>query len=152
MLSGKPKIANDLLEKLTKDRRESLSPIDPRYLKSFYEQCLKRDNIDGIAYLVNYSARYGTDTSTYPINNFRGALDHHLNRNFDLSKVMTFLKFYQRHFADKARKEFSQVDTKTKEISDSAILGLSQSIFAKSDGLVDMPALMDHLVDQVGTR
>jgi hypothetical protein len=147
VLNGKPNIANDLLEKLTRDRRETLSPIDPRYLKQFYTQCFKRDNIDGIAYLVNYSARYGTDTSDYPINNFRGALDYHLNRNFDLNKVMTFLKFYQRHFADKARSEFNKLDSTSKEISESALLGLSKSIFAQSDGLVDMPALVDHLVD-----
>ena len=110
VLANRPQYANDLLFKLTKDRTESLSPIDPRYLNKFFTQCLKADNIDGVAHLVNYSERYGVDLSNYPINNFRSALDYYLNTKFDLSKVMTFVKFYQRHFSDKARKEFDKVD------------------------------------------
>jgi len=65
---------------------------------------------------------------------------------------MTFLKFYQKHFADKARKEFNNVEATSKDLPDSTLLALSKSIFGQSDGLVDMPALVDHLVDQVGTR
>ena len=98
VLANRLQYANDLLFKLTKDRTESLSPIDPRYLHKFFTQSLKKDNIDGVAHLVNYSERYGVDLSNYPINNFRSALDFYLNTKFDLNKVMTFVKFYQRHF------------------------------------------------------
>lgn len=110
VLANRPQYANDLLFKLTKDHTESLSPIDPRYLNKFFTQCLKRDNIDGVAHLVNYSERYGVDLSNYPINNFRSALDYYLNTKFDFNKVMTFVKFYQRHFSDKARREFDKVE------------------------------------------
>ena len=68
--------------------------MDPRYLHKFFEQSLKHDNLDGVAHLVNYSERYGVDLSGFPVNNFRSAIDFYLNKKFDLSKVMTFLKFY----------------------------------------------------------
>ena len=103
ILAGKSQVANDLLVKLTNNRESNLSSVDPRFLTSFFEQSLKQDNIDGIAHLVNFAERFGVDLGQYPINKFRGALDYYLNREFDLSKVMTFLKFYQRHFADRAR-------------------------------------------------
>lgn len=126
--------------------------MDPRYLQKFFEQSLKRDNLDGVAHLVNYSERYGVDLSGFPVNNFRSAIDYYLNKKFDLSKVMTFLKFYQRHMQDKARREFDQVEPISKEISDEAIHSLSNKIFGQSDGLIDLPALFDHLVSQVGSR
>jgi len=125
VLSDRLEIANDMLVKLTQDYSESLSLVDPRFLLKFFEQSLKRDNIDGVAYLVNYNVRYGIDTSNYPINNFRAALDHYLNRKFDLNKVMIFLKFYQQHFADRARREFDKVEPAQQELSDSTILALS---------------------------
>ena len=94
VLGGRTQLANSTLVKLTKDRSESLSPVDPRFLSKFFEQSLQKDNLDGVAHLVNYSERYGTDTSSLPINNFRAALDFYLNKKFDLSKIMTFMKFY----------------------------------------------------------
>ena len=39
-----------------------------------------------------------------------------------------------------------------KELSESTILALSNSIYGQSEGLVDMDSLVDHLVSQVGTR
>lgn len=94
--------ASKIIAKLTSDRSELLSPIDPRYLQKFFTECVKKDYIDGVAHLVNYCDRYSVDTSNYPVNSFRSALDHYLNRQFDLSKIMIFLKFYQRHINDRA--------------------------------------------------
>ena len=94
VLGNDMRAASDLLTKLTKDRTEMLSPIDTRYLQKFLQRCLKQDQLDGVAHLVNYCARYGVDTRDFPANSFRPALDHYLNRNFDLSKIMIFLKFY----------------------------------------------------------
>ena len=108
--------------------------------------------MDGIAHLVNYCNRYGVDTSSYPVEKFRGALDHYLNRQFDLSKVMIFVKFYQRHIADRARNAFDQVDPQMKDLPDSTILGVSKQVYGASEGLVDFTALSDFLVDQVGAR
>ena len=53
---------------------------------------------------------------------------------------------------DKARREFDQVEPVSKEISDETIHSLSNKIFGQSDGLIDLPALFDHLVTQVGSR
>jgi len=39
---------------------------------------------------------------------------------------MTFLKFYQKHFADKARKEFNKVEVTSKDLPDSTLLALSK--------------------------
>ena len=37
LLSGKTQLANDLIQKLTVDMKENLSPVDPRYLRKFFE-------------------------------------------------------------------------------------------------------------------
>lgn len=63
VLADKSQVANSTLMKLTKDLNASLSPVDPRFLKTFFEQSVKNDNIDGVAHLVNYSGRYGVDLS-----------------------------------------------------------------------------------------
>ena len=86
------------------------------------------------------------------MNSFRSALDHYLNRDFDLSKIMIFLKFYQRHIADRSRHAFDKVDSSQKELTDSTILSLTSSIYGQSEGLVDFSSLVEHLVDQVGAR
>ena len=40
VLAGQSQLANSTLVKLTKDRSESLSPVDPRFLGKFFEQSL----------------------------------------------------------------------------------------------------------------
>lgn len=65
---------------------------------------------------------------------------------------MIFVKFYQRHIADRARSAFDQVDPNMKDLPDSTILGVSKQIYGASEGLVDFTALTDYLVDQVGSR
>ena len=67
---------------------------------------------------MNYSDRYDVNLGDYPLNKFRSALDYYLNKNFDLNKVMTFLKFYQRHMQDRARNEFEKLGSSDKELSD----------------------------------
>ena len=87
-------------------------------MRKYFEDCIKRDNIDGTAHLVNYSERYGVSLGTFPINKFRAALDHYLNERFDMNKVMTFLKFYSKHFRDRARTEFAKIEPAQEHISD----------------------------------
>lgn len=118
VLANKLQVANNLIQKLQRDGSEQLSPIDPRYLHKYFVQSLKADNIDGVAHLVNYSHRYGVNLGNLPINNFRAALDNYLNVRFDMSKVMTFLKFYEKHFADRFRQEFSKLAPVGRDISD----------------------------------
>ena len=105
ILNGQLSNANDMLAKLSKDHTEHFSPIDPRYLESFFGDSIANDNFDGIAYLVNYCKRYGVDVSNFPIHKFRSGLDYYLNKRFNLSKIMTFTKFYQKYYGDLADRE-----------------------------------------------
>jgi len=105
-----------------------------------------------VAHIVNYGERYGIDMSSYPINNFRSALDYYLNKKFDLSKVMVFLNFYQKHFSDRARHAFDKIESAEQVLSDETIHAVSKQIFGKSDGLVDLPSLFEYLVQSVGKR
>ena len=57
--------------------------------------------MDGIAYLVNYARAFDVSLQDYNLNSFRPALDYYLNKKFNLSKVMTFFKFYDRYYQDK---------------------------------------------------
>ena len=146
LLAGKTSLANEILAKLATDRSGHLSPVDPRYLVQFFELSLKNDNLDGVAHLVNYSDRYGVNLGDYPIGNFRSALNYYLNKNFDLNKVMTFLKFYQKYTSDRAASEFEKLGNNSADLSESEILQVSKGIFETSDGLVDLPAVFDFLV------
>lgn len=47
-------LANEMLVKLSKEKDELSSGIDKDYLKDYFNQSLKTDNFDGIAYLTNY--------------------------------------------------------------------------------------------------
>lgn len=87
--------ANTQLDRLTHDMTELESPVDPHYLRYHLNNCLKLDQIDGIAYLTNYFERYNVDVSDMPLHRFHSMLDYYLNHNFDLSKVMIFCKFYR---------------------------------------------------------
>ena len=46
-------VANSMISKLNHDG-VGPNPILPKYLEYFYEECLKKDNFDGIAHLTNY--------------------------------------------------------------------------------------------------
>jgi hypothetical protein len=72
----------------------SLNPIDAHYLKAHFKNCLQKDSFDGVAFLTNYCQKNGVSVSSYDIGQFKQLLDYYLNSEFNLSKVMAFVKFY----------------------------------------------------------
>ena len=152
LLSKQFTVANDNLAKLTRDYTEALSPIDTRYLEAFFRDSLASDNIDGVAHLVNYANRYDVDVSSYPIQRFRAGLDYYLNKNFNLNKVMTFTKFYQRYYADQIDREAGQFLRESEELTEEERYALSKRVFGKNEDLVDMRSLSEYLVRSLGGR
>lgn len=69
-------------------------PIDTKYLQKYFDYCLKRDNLEGIAFLSNYCEKQKIKIGNWNLSNFRTAINHYLNVDFDVSKVMVFTKFY----------------------------------------------------------
>lgn len=104
-------------------------------LNSFFEQCLKKDNFDGLAHLASYVERYQIDISKWEMSRFRSAIDFYLNHSFDINKLLTFSRFYI-HFAN------SQL-VNSSEFS---------NVFGELESLVDMNALFSYLVEKVGTK
>jgi hypothetical protein len=120
--------------------------VNTHYLDSFLKKSLKQDNIDGVAYLVNYCKSLEISTADLSVNSFRPALDYYMNKNFNLSKVMTFLKLYSTFCADRAEQVLSE------EIAQEEMASVADQIFGKTDDLVDLDALANYLVQQAGER
>ena len=104
IMRGNLKMANTFISSLTTSS-STISDINENYLKEFYKMSLKEDNLDGIAYLVNYAKEFEISLKDFNLNSFRPALDYYMNKDFNLSKVMTFLKFYDRYYQDKTLHE-----------------------------------------------
>ena len=104
-------------------------------LSSFFKQCLKKDNFDGLAHLASYVERYQVNISTWEISRFRSAIDFYLNHSFDINKLLTFSRFYI-HYAN------SQLVNNAE----------FQNVFGELESLVDMNALFGYLVEKVGTK
>ena len=73
----------------------SLIPNDS--LNSFFCRSISQDNFDGLASLVNYVERGQIDISDWEMGRFRSGLDFYLNHAFNISKVLTFSRFYAHH-------------------------------------------------------
>ena len=76
-------------------------------------------------------------------------MDYYLNKDFNLDKVMTFIKFYQRYYADVMAKECPE---KGEEMQEGEMYALSKRVFGKNEDLVDMRSLSDYLVRSLGGR
>jgi ATP-dependent Lon protease len=86
-------------------------------------------------------------TAHWKLGKFRSALDFYLNHSFDLSKVLTFVRYYTRHLSDR-------LDSVT--ISSSSSLEDKQrafdSVFGEVETLVDLDALFSFLVEKTGSK
>ena len=150
LLSSHLSKCNEMLAKLAKDFTEEFSPIDSRYLESFFNDSLANDNFDGIAYLVNYCDRYNVDISRFPIHRFHSAIDYYLNKKFDLSKIMIFTKFYKKYYSDRADRELDTFEREGDELTEAEIFTISKRVFGKNEDLVDMKSLTEYLVKSLG--
>ena len=150
LLNGQLSVANDMLAKLSSDFTDAFSPVDTRYLEKFFSDSLNSDNFDGIAYLANYANRYNVDVGSYPLHKFRSALDYYLNKNFNLSKVMIFVKFYQKHYADRSSRELAAFQRGGEDLTDEEAFAVSKNVFGKNEDLVDINSLSQYLVKSLG--
>jgi len=79
------------------------NPISQASLEKFFEQSLKRDNFDGIALLANYCEANSVPIGDWNLSRFRTAINHYMNVDFNLSKVMIFSKFYKLYYSSRAK-------------------------------------------------
>lgn len=92
--------ANTLLQQLA-SQPTSHQAINAYFLEKYFTQCVKADNLDGVAHLTNYCERNGVNLSEWDISQLRTGLHYYLNVNFDLSKVLIFTKFYSAFYNQK---------------------------------------------------
>jgi len=92
------------------------------------------------------------DVSSFPIDKFRSGLDYYLNKKFNLSKVMTFTKFYQKYYADLSARELDAFEREGDDLTEAEAYTVSKKVFGKAENLVDMKALSEYLVKSLGER
>jgi len=92
MSQGNIENASVMLKKVQQNGTQAI--IASSRLEDFFEQCLKIDNFDGLAYLADYVEGNNVDTTAWDLNRFRSALNFYLNHSFNLNKIMTFTRFY----------------------------------------------------------
>lgn len=125
------------------------SLIDPIYIEKFYDQCLKKDRFDGLIQILAYCEKSNFDMNRLDLQAFRPALNYYLGTKFNLSKIMTFLKYYQHTVENKAAKAFESVHDKGKKLTKPKIAALSKEIFGQYEDLVDINNLSEYLVTMV---
>lgn len=145
VLSNNLKLANSVIRDLSKEVSGSC-PIDPQFLQRFYENSLKKDNFDGVAYLTNYCENHSVDVTQWNLSSFHSALDYYLNVNFNISKLMIFTKFYTLFYTQSARTVLQGENRLSEQSSAKA----AEAIFGRHDGLVDMNRLFSFIVDHTG--
>lgn len=136
-------LANSMLKALGEGKLGN-TPIHPEYLNMYFEKCLARDNLDGIAYLTNYCSKHNVNTSNWNLSSFRPALNYYLNVNYNAGKVMVFTKFYTNFYKDRKNYCFNQAN---EDLSEAASL-----IFGKYDDVIDLRSIFNYLIKQVGTK
>eukprot|EP00352_Strombidinopsis_acuminata_P002829 CAMPEP_0176400892 /NCGR_PEP_ID=MMETSP0126-20121128/47990_1 /TAXON_ID=141414 ORGANISM="Strombidinopsis acuminatum, Strain SPMC142" /NCGR_SAMPLE_ID=MMETSP0126 /ASSEMBLY_ACC=CAM_ASM_000229 /LENGTH=184 /DNA_ID=CAMNT_0017777479 /DNA_START=177 /DNA_END=731 /DNA_ORIENTATION=- len=93
-MSGHYGLADSMLKKLAGDIGTNVSPIDQAHLEQYYMDCLRKDNLNGVALGVNYAKTFGLDISEWDLSACRSGLDYYLNHVRDDSKLMTYVKLY----------------------------------------------------------
>lgn len=119
------------------------APILPEMLEKFFEQSLRSDNIDGVAYLAHYCELNDVDVSGWDINRFRSALNHYMNVDYNLSKLLTFTKFHNLYYSSRAHKVLGSLSED--QVDQATLEKASSAIFSNSDHLVDLTQLFNFL-------
>ena len=105
----------DRANRLLRDLSQSvvgLSPVDGQFLKQHFQNCLQKDSFDGIAYLTNYCQKNSVSVANYDISQFKQLLDFYLNSEFNLNKVMVFVKFYSYYYTSVQAQILNKADLK----------------------------------------
>lgn len=134
--------ANEHLYKmLTATQKSPYSLLDASDLTAFYSKSLKTDNFDGLAHLINYVEQNNISIHEWDITRFRSAVNFYLNHSFDISKLLTFVRYYVA-FGDSCLRNGSGVTDKDR----------FDEVFGELEQLVDINALFTYLVDRVGSK
>lgn len=115
-------------------------------MKIFYQQSLRRDNLDGIAYLCNYCTEREVPFEIFDLSAFHNALNYYLNVQPNISKVMIFTKFYCAYYNERQKKLL----TNAKPLKEKQMQLAAKALFSENAGLVNMPQLFGYLVEYVG--
>lgn len=139
---GDLELANEHLYKmLTSTQKSPYSLLSAADLTPFYTKSLKTDNFDGLAHLINYVEQNDISIHEWDITRFRSALNFYLNHSFDISKLLTFVRYYVA-FGDSCLRNGSGVTDKDR----------FDEVFGELEQLVDVNALFTYLVDRVGSK
>lgn len=117
-------------------------------LEEFFNESLSRDNFDGLAHLVSYLETNNIDISGWNLQRFRSALNFYLNHQFNMNKILTFVRFYVHH----AKGAIDKENTSQSVQSDQELLQQFDRVFGNLENLVDMNEVFSHLVEKVGSR
>ena len=101
-------LANKMLHELIEHGVGS-APVLPEVLAGFFHSSLKQDNLDGVAYLTEYCVRNEVDVSSWDLGLFRSSLNHYLNHDFDLGKLLIFTKFHSLYYTQRAQRVFGSL-------------------------------------------
>mgnify|MGYP006152945877 CR=1 FL=1 len=112
-------------------------------------KCLKQDNIDGVALIINYARSYGLNIDDWDLSASRAGLEFYLNHNPDLNKLMTFVKLYT-YFYNCKTKQLQNKDISS--LQDNELLDHNEQIFRQHSDLVDMRSLFKYLVNKLDGR
>lgn len=118
------------------------SPIAKTRLEAFFNESVARDNFDGLAYLASYLETHNVNIENWNLQRFRSALSFYLNQQFNLNKILTFLRFY----THQAKSVIEGVDAALTEQE------AFNKVFGGLESLVDLNALFSHLVEVVGKK
>lgn len=139
---GDLELANEhLYEMLTSTQKSPYSLLDSSDLAPFFTKSLKSDNFDGLAHLINYVEQNDISIHEWDITRFRSALNFYLNHSFDISKLLTFVRYYVA-FGDSCLRNGSGVTDKDR----------FDEVFGELEQLVDVNALFTYLVERVGSK
>lgn len=128
-------------------------PIPADSLRQFFDSSLSQDNYDGLAFLINYVEQSGVDISEWDMLRFRSGLDFYLNHTFNISKVLTFTRFYAHHVRCALQSESMVANLQNLEtLSEPNLALLHREVFGQVEDLVDMQSLFGHLVDRIGRK
>lgn len=83
-----------LLKMLTSNNRSPFALLEASDLNIFYTKSLKNDNFDGLGHLINYIEQNDIQINEWDITRFRSAVNFYLNHSFDVSKLLTFVRYY----------------------------------------------------------
>lgn len=107
-----------------------------------------------MGHLINYAEKVDLNTASWSLMKFQSAVSYYLNDAFDLSKLMTFTRYYthvnQSRVDSLLAKDYE--GRNIEQLAEKEKKQLHAKVFSESDKLIDMQSLFGHLVERVGQK